>query len=668
MLFVAAFASSAAEPADEVSTADALPDDLLDLSIEELMDINISLVSRKAEPLRSAPAAVYVVTGDDLRRTGVTTIPDALRMVPGLQVAQVDANKWAISSRGFNGRFANKLLVQIDGRTVYTPLYSGVFWDVQELMLEDVDRIEVVRGPGAALWGANAVNGIINIVTKKTHDTQGGVLVVSGGMEERITACARYGGKIGRNTHYRVYAKGFDRDDFADASGGDAHDKWDGGLIGFRADSDLLDGESLTVQGHGYVVDYDEVLIAPVLTPPYSETVRSSNRASGHHLLAGWTREHDDGNKTTVRGYWDHAVRDSSVLDFTQDVLDIDLQHAFPLGTRQSVTWGLGYRYLRDDIDGTFTVSLEPGKRRDDVFSAFLQDQIAVIGDDVDFTLGTKVEHNDYTGFEVQPSARARWRAGERATVWGAVSRAVRTPSRVEHDGSISRQVLSPGTSGTGLSTAISLFGNDDYDTEELLAYEIGYRFAAKAVSIDVATFYDDYDDLRTLEAGQAYVDTASGLPYLVLPFGTANKMSGHTYGLETAVSWRPFDWWLIKGSHTWLRMFLDMDGDSTDTISESDEDGNPTHQFSLQSSMNPTSGVELDTVFRYVDDVPSLNVDSYVELDVRIGWQCTESLELSLVGRNLLDGHHPEYASEIVEYVPSEVERSVYAKATWRF
>jgi len=668
MLFVAAFASSAAEPADEVSTADALPDDLLDLSIEELMDINISLVSRKAEPLRSAPAAVYVVTGDDLRRTGVTTIPDALRMVPGLQVAQVDANKWAISSRGFNGRFANKLLVQIDGRTVYTPLYSGVFWDVQELMLEDVDRIEVVRGPGAALWGANAVNGIINIVTRKTQDTQGGVVAVSGGMEERVTASARYGGKIGRNTHYRVYAKGFNRDDSVDATGADAHDQWDGGLIGFRADSDLSDGESLTLQGHGYVVDYDETILTPVLTPPFSETVRSSNRASGHHLLAGWTREHGNGSTTTVRGYWDHTVRESSVLDFMQDVLDVDLQHEFRLGTRQAVTWGLAYRHLRDDIEGTFTVSLEPGKRRDNVYSAFLQDQIAVIRDDVELTLGTKVEHNDYTGFEVQPSARARWRAGERATVWGAASRAVRTPSRIEHDGRINRQVLSPEASGTALPTAISLFGNDDYDTEELLAYEVGYRFAAKAVSVDVATFYNDYDDLRTLEAGQAYVSIESGLPYVVLPFGTANKMSGHTYGVETAVSWRPLDWWLVKGAHTWLRVFLELESGSTDSVSESAEDGDPSHQFSLQSRMNPTSSLELDTTFRYVDEILSLNVDSYLELDVHIGWQCTERLKLSLVGRNLLDGHHPEYTSEIVDYVPSEVERSVYAKATWQF
>lgn len=666
-LSVILFSLPATASADNQPENEDGPADLLDLSIEELMNLNVSLVSRRSEPLLSAPAAVHVITGEDLRRLGVTTVPDALRTVPGLQVAQVDANKWAISSRGFNSRFANKLLVQIDGRTIYTPLYSGVFWDVQELLLEDIDRIEVVRGPGAALWGANAVNGIINIVTKDTRQTQGGLVSLLAGTEE-TSAAMRYGGQIDHDTCYRVYAKGFDRDGYVDASGTDTHDAWDGGLVGCRVDSALSGVDTFTMQAQAYTEDYQETISTATLTSPFLQRASTSNEASGYHVLAGWTRENRNGTTTTLRSYWDHTERESSVLNFTLDTLDVDLQHGFRLGSRQAVTCGLGYRFVRDDLDGTFAVSLSPARREDNVFSAFLQDEIAVVRDRIDITLGAKFEHNDYTGFEVQPGARASWKVGEQNTFWSAVSQAVRTPSRIEHNGRISRQVLAAQASSGGLPVAVSLLGNENYDSEELLAYEAGYRFAAREVSLDLAAFYNVYDNLRTLEAGSSFVESEPGPPHLVLPFRTDNRMQGYTYGLETAVSWRPIEGWLLRGAHTWLRVFLDRDAGSTDTTSESAEDVDPNHQFSLQSRINPIRSLDLDTTLRYVDEIPVFNLSSYLELDVRIGWRCTERLEISVVGRNLLDSHHAEYVSEFVEYVPSEIERSVHANATWQF
>ncbi len=657
---------SDARPGDTSQT------DLTQLSLEELMNIEVTSVAKKPQRLAAAAAAIFVITHEDIRRSGATSLPEALRMVPGLQVARIDANKWAITARGFNGRFANKLLVLIDGRSVYTPSFSGVYWEVQDTLLEDVERIEVIRGPGATLWGANAVNGIINIMTKHAQDTQGGLITAGGGTEERGFGGVRYGTTLGEDAHVRLYVKYFNRDDFVDTSGNNTDDAWHMLRGGFRLDWQVLDRHALTVQGDLYGGDASQNLTLPTLTPPFVMLIDDDIDLLGGNVLTRWQHTVAASSELTLQLYYDRTEREEkAIFRETRDTIDLDFQHRFALGQRQEIVWGLGYRYTHDHISESFFLAIDPDSRGDNLFSAFVQDEITLVPDRLRLTLGSKFEHNDHTGFEFQPNARFLWTPHARHAVWAAVSRAVRTPSRAEDDVRFNFAVLPPNTplrNPSALPAVVTVEGNRDFDSEVMLAYELGYRVRPlERLSLDIAAFFTDYDNLRTGEPGSPVFSTSPLPPHLVLPNVLQNRMHGESHGVEVAVDWRPMDWWRLHLAYTYLQLHLRIDRDSQNPTAEEAAGQSPHHQVSFRSAMSLPWDLEFDVWLRYIDELPTLDVDRYVTLDLRLAWKPVKRLELALVGQNLLEGRHLEFRQELFP-VPTAVQRSVYGKITWQF
>ena len=642
-------------------------DDLTSLSLEDLMNVNVTSVSKKPQRLIDAASAIYVITQEDIRRSGARTIPDLLRMVPGIQVARMDANKWAITSRGFNGRFANKLLVMIDGRSVYTPAFSGVIWEVKDTLFEDIDRIEVIRGPGGTLWGANAVNGVINVITKKAGDTQGGLVNTGIGTEEQGFGGVRYGGKVGEDVNYRVYLKYFNRDNTESAGSIEGHDDWRMGRGGFRVDWDKGRNDTLTFQGDYYDGTAGQRVTVPDLSiSSLFKRIDEDIDLSGGNFLFRWNRILNEESDLSLQFYYDRTERKEFVIEEIRDTFDIDFQHRFPMPLNNEVLWGIRFRFTTDDVNGSSILSVPETSREDPLFSAFVQDEITLIPDKLYFTLGSKIEHNNYTGIEVQPSARILFKPSTKHTVWGSVSRAVRTPSRLEHTIHLNQVPFAPGSLFPGSPATLGIItGDNNFDAEVLTAFEIGYRTQpTNRLSFDATAFYNVYYDLQTLENG------TPAPPDFSIPFFVRNKMNGDAYGVELAARWQALDWWNIKGSYSYMKLNLHIEGDSSDTISEDGfEDDIPNHQFSIRSMMNLPGDLELDSWIRYVDSVPSVDVDSYITLDARLGWNLTEKIELSIVGRNLLEKRHKEYGpSSIINTQVTDIERSVYASITLQY
>jgi iron complex outermembrane receptor protein len=651
-----AFAQTAnGEPAG--TSASTLGVSLTQLSLRELSQVEVTSVSRKEEALHEAASAIYVLTNEDLKRSGAVSIPEALRMVPGLNVARINANKWAISSRGFNGRFANKLLVLIDGRSVYTPIYSGVYWDAQDTLLEDVDRIEVIRGPGATVWGANAVNGVINIITRRARETQGLLITGGGGNEEQGFGALRYGGRLSEKLHYRVYARGFNRDDFVSSSGRDASDEWWYGRGGFRLDWEPTPADIVTLQGDYYYGRANDQLLLATTNAPYFGLFQESARSRGANALGRWQRQLSDRSSTLLQFYFDRADRQTLYLDAEQHTYDLDFQHQIETSDWNEIIWGLGYRLIRDDIGGTFGATYDPVRRSDQLFSTYLQDEITLVPDRLRLTLGSKFEHNDYSGFEWQPGARLAWTPGKRQTFWAAISRAVRTPSRFEHTSTAN--VVAP--AAPAVRTLVS--PNRSFDSEKLLSYEIGYRVQpVERVALDAAVFINDYEDLRSSERGLAMLGTP-----VVVPITYANKIRGETCGGELSAHVRLTDQWRVSAGYSLLRMDLRRESDSKDSAFEGMEDDSPQNQFHLRSFLDLTHGLQLDSAVYFVDALQNQGVASYLRWDVRLGWQVTQSLEAQIVVQNILDDRHAEFgASTLV--TPSEIQRSIFGSLTWRF
>ncbi len=655
-------------------------DDLTALSLEELMEIKVFSVAKKPQKLSETAAAIFVITAEDLRRSGVTSIPEALRMVPGLQVSRLNSNRWAVTSRGFNGRYSNKLLVLIDGRSVYTPLFSGVFWETRDTLLEDIDRIEVIRGPGASLWGANAVNGVINIITKTAKDTQGTLLNGGVGTEEQGFVSFRHGGKMGDKGHWRFYGKYFNRDSTVFPSGEDGFDDWDMFRAGFRADFEPSGKDTLTLSGDIHNGDVGSQFDLTSLVPPYSQTVKVDTLVSGGYLLGRWAHEVSESSDTVFQFFYDRTYRSNIVADTVEETIDLDFQHRFRLLGRHEVSWGIGYRYNRVGLD---RLTFQEGKPEDHILSGFVQGEFGLLRDQLGLVLGSKFEQNEFTGFEVQPTAKMIWEVAERNTIWTSVSRAVRTPSFAETGIRQDAGVIEPGEIfPLSPLVLVSFLGNRDFKSEELTAFEFGFRTQpVDRISLDLAGFYNIYDNLRTVEFMAPYVAEGPGLPYIVIPLQAGNKMDGETYGVELAASLSLFDWWVLKGSYTFLQMQLHLDEDSTDAegvgmapgranlTAESAEGDSPHHQVSVRSSMDLPHSLEVDLWLRYVDGLPSQAIPGYASMDVRLGWSPVEGLELSVVGQNLLDPQRTEYIPEA--YVPTsalEVQRGVYGKVTWQF
>ncbi|MDD3815534.1 MAG: TonB-dependent receptor [Desulfocapsaceae bacterium] len=654
--------------------------DLTGLSIEELMALKVTSVSKKVQNLSDSAAAIFVITNDDLRKSGVTNIPDALRMVPGINVARIDSNKWAVNSRSANSRFADKLLVMIDGRSVYTPTYSGVYWEVQDVMLEDVDRIEVIRGPGATLWGANAVNGVINIITKHAAETLGGLVSLGGGNQEQAFAGARYGASFGENSYGRFYAKGFARNDFQYLTGGDANDDWDMARGGFRIDSSLTTKDSLTLHGDIYSGNIDQQMSVPSSTwslpGGFSSFIQDDTNVSGKNLVALWEHVLSSGSKFTLQAYYDRTDRNEAFVKEKRDSFDVELQHLVQVGERNDVVWGARYRSSRDDFSNADVsiLTMDPDSRQDSLYSAFLQDEIMLARDRFWLTLGSKLEHNDYTGSEFQPSVRLRWAPQSNHKLWSSVSRAVRTPSRVEVDGTVLAMIMPYPDSFNPASpfynplnpvpVKIQMVGSDDLEAEKLTAYELGYRFLlSRDFSLDTVLFYNDYDKLRKFTA-QGTAFTATGVVQTNL---ATNSSSAASKGLELALAWQTSDWLKLDFAYSYLDSNMELDRQ----VGEE-----PSHQASLRGFINLRDDLDLNIWLRYVGSASAVYllsqngwyaIDEYATCDLRLAWRPVAKIELSLVGQNLLDGGHVEFVQETFT-LPTEVGRAVYGKLTYKF
>ncbi|MDD5458222.1 MAG: TonB-dependent receptor [Phycisphaerae bacterium] len=621
-----------------------------DMSLEELMDVPITLVSKKDDKLFTSPAAVYVITAEDIRRSGHQSIPELLRMVPGIEVARLDTNKWAITSRGFNTMFAEKLLVMIDGRSVYTPLHAGVYWDVQDVLLEDIERIEVVRGPGGTLWGANAVNGIINVITKDTKETQGGLISTGIGTDENALSAFRYGGKLSDNAYYRVYAKYFDRDGAKFSDGGHAFDESDTLRQGFRIDWDSSLRDHITLQGDCYTGHFGQRTFMPSLSPPYMPTENNVIDVSGQNVLARWTHEVSETSGMALQFYYDRTRRNLSPLFESRDTYDIDFQHYFRYGDRHNIIWGLGYHNTGDNTEGSYIMSLSPSSRNDETFSAFVQDEITLIKDRLKFIVGSKFEKNDYTGFEYQPSARLLWTPDERNTIWTSFTRAISTPSRFYADGLQHYLVINP-------FVVFSFSGSDALKSQEVKSYELGYRLKpADNLYFDITGFYNEYDHLFALENNPTVFTKIYD-----------NKMYGETYGGEISANWRANKNWRMTAGYGFLQMQLHRESSSTNTSTSTRyEHSSPHNNFRLISYLDLPNNLGLNAALYYVDNVPEYDIPSYVRLDVGLNWHVNKNIELSVVGQNLLDSGHPEFRDN--SSATAEIQRGVFGKLVYRF
>ncbi len=638
-------------------------DDYFALSLEELSNIEVTSVSKRSEKASEVAAAIHVITQDDIKRSGATSIPEALRLAPGVNVARAGTGQWAISIRGFNAQFSNKLLVLIDGRSVYTPLFSGVFWDVQDTLLEDVDRIEVVRGPGGTIWGANAVNGVINIITKNSKDTQGTLATYQHGLQEQKSA-VRYGGKIDDNTHYRAFAQQRHLQDFklADKSGSnDTFDQWRAGM---RVDMEELSHGKLSISSEIYSGTEEQDLFLPALGGTFNSFVGDKFDVAGGHILANWDYE-TNGNNYTVQTYYDLASRNTHVFENDTHTFDIDFNHSFELAAGHDFIWGLGYRLIGTMIDGTDIISYTPENRTDNLFSAFIQDKISLYKDKAFLTLGSKFEHNDYSGFEWQPSAQLSWLIDDKQTLWGSVSRAVRTPTR-PNNLTIAFAGLPSSLSPTG-SLLVTQFGNEQTDSEELIAYEVGYRAQPfEDFSFDISAFYNDYPTLVSDTQGAPFIaNNATFGTHAVLPFIVGNDSSAETFGVEISADWKATPHWLLSASYSALEM--DVIGGSTFV---SGEGLSPNHQVNLESHYTPNENWEFDTLLFYVDELnPTATtvIDNYWRLDTRLAYNFDNGVSVSLVGQNLLDDQKPEFSSFVYNR-QIEVPRTVYGKVNWKF
>jgi iron complex outermembrane receptor protein len=605
---------------------------LKELTIEQLMNLEVTSVSRRPERLAQAASAIQVITQEDIRRSGATSLPEALRLASNLQVAQVDSRQWAISARGFNSTTANKLLVLIDGRTAYTPLFSGVFWDVQHVALADVDRIEVISGTGATLWGANAVNGVINVITRDAAETPGVLLAGGGGTELRGLGTARYGGALGAAARYRVYGRGFARDAAVLAAGPDAADNWQFAQGGFRVDWDASRGDRVTVQGDLYDGRIDQASGGAITV-------------GGGNVMATWSRTMSETSQLAAQLYYDHTRRNIPAT-FAEhlDVYDVDFQHAVRLGARHEVVWGLGYRLMNDHVANSQALAFLPPHVARTWLTAFVQDEIAVLPNRVHVALGTKVEHNDYTGVELQPSGRVNWALSPSATLWAAVSRALRTPSRID------RELFAPA------DPPYTIAGGPDFRSERVLAYELGYRHQRAALALAVATFYTRYHGLRSLEQ----VNPPTPAPVVI-----SNGQDGESYGAEVTADFWATSGWRLRAGYTELRVHIWPNPGSTDASRGATESQAPERQLLLRSSVDLPGRVSLDAAVRAVGEIADPGVPGYVELNARLSWRPTPGLDLSIVGQNLLHRSHPEFGPPTTR---REVERGVYGTVAWRF
>jgi iron complex outermembrane receptor protein len=637
--------------------------DLNQLSLEELGNVEITSVSKDLESMQKTPAAAYVITQEDIQRSGATNLPEALRLAPGVEVARIDADHWSVSVRGFAGQFSKSLLVLIDGRSVYTPLFSGVYWDAQDVMLEDVDRIEVIRGPGGTIWGANAVNGVINIITKRAKDTTGLVSHFGGGNLDQGIGDLRYGQTTAKGFSYRFYSKGGLRGPEFHPDG-DNFDLWRMGQAGFRTDWEHGAKDSFTVQGDTYIGDSGESVLLATYSPLAEVAEQDKSAFSGGNLLGRWEHKMGEGSDAQIQAYIDRTNRGSIELGETRDTFDVDyIQHARTYG-RQELTWGLGARVSPDNvIQSSPSVNVLPNKHTDTIYSSFVQYELPLFQDKIEFTAGSKLEHTSFSGYDYQPSVRLLWSPTAHQSAWLSTTRAVRTPSRVDQD--VQFNILVQATPAPPIF--FEIVGDPKLKPEQLIAYEAGYRAQVnRHLYIDFATFFNTYNDLQGYGPLSLAVTTnPPPLDYvIVLPY--ANMIEGRSVGTEVTPTWDVARWWRLRGSYSLLHMELKDKPGFTDVgnLLSTYLGSSPTHVANIQSIFNLPARLEFSQTYRYSSELPEYSVHPYNTVDARLARSVGEGLSFAVAGQNLLRPNHPEFGGDPGPLVG--IKRTVFASITW--
>jgi iron complex outermembrane receptor protein len=609
-------------------------EDLQHMSISDLVNVDVSSVTKKAQALKDAPGSIYVITHDDIIRSGATSIPEMLRLAPNLFVAQTSSSGYTVTARGFSGNngdqsFTNKLLVLIDGRSVYTPLYSGVYWDMQDVPADNIDRIEVISGPGATLWGANAVNGVINIITRKASETQGAMIDIGGGgLVQQGTV--QYGGRLGGDINYRVYAKATYGEDLVTSTGAKADDHWKHPQAGFRFDWAPHDGDVVTLEGDGY-------------RGAHAQDGAPDELIAGANLVSRWTHTWQDGSALQAQAYYDHAERGTQDGGgfFRVDTYDLDVQHSFSLNRRNDIVWGGGVRDADYTINGTSTLFFVPASRQLILADLFAQDSVTITKT-VKLILGLKFEEDPYSGLAILPTVRLSWKPTDSTLIWASASEAIRTPTPFDRD------VVEK------FGGIVGLAGNTNFQPEKLDALELGGRFQPiDRASLSISTYYNEYNDIRTIEPA----------PGGFFPLSWGNGLRGDTYGVEAWGDYRLADWWRMTATINLMHEHLTFKQGASGIIGPSQAGDDPTAQASLRSSMNLGSAVTLDGALRYVSALPNPAVPAYAELNLRLGWNVTPRLQIALTGSNLLHERHLEFPAPAAYAVP----RSAFIELRWR-
>jgi iron complex outermembrane receptor protein len=659
---VAALLGSAVGPANAQS---ANSGNIANASIEDLMNMDVTSVSKKDQTLSETGAAVFVIGKEDIRRSGAANIPDLLRMVPGVEVAQINANQWAISIRGFNAVYSNKVLVLIDGRSVYGDQFSGVYWDQIDVPLENIERIEVIRGPGGTVWGANAVNGVINIITATAADTKGGLVVAGAGTAQNAAGLLQYGGDAGSNGAYRVFAKYFDDSNSPFPAGRTAPDGAHNLHGGFRVDLSVTPNDTLSMQGDFINEAAGESSVFFTANPPSRQSVTRILPDSSGDLLATWDHTLSNGSVTTLR-VSDGAIDRIQFGDRNFDnSLDVAFEHHLKIGSRHDVVWGLDYRSVIESSRPTETwgIQVDPGRRATNLFAGFVQDEIR-IAPSIFLTVGSKIEHNAYTGLEYEPGVQLVWTKSARQSVWASAARSIREPNISERD--VRNLDIATVASPYFGEAPVVVSDGPGLRAEVLDDYEIGYRTQMTSrLSLDFTGFLSYYHDLVTYEAGMPVL-SSQGI--LIIPDSTANDGKARDYGVEAFGNWQARRNWKISPGVSFLRMRVGGDPTTTDVSLLQTPGDSPREQFEIRSLLSLPRNLEWDSSLKYVTALPSQNIPGYTRFDMRLGWKVGERTEFSVSGQNLTSARHFEFVDISNLYAASEVARSVFGKLTWRF
>lgn len=647
-----------------------------DLSLEDLLKADVVTASRKSQALQGVPAAVFVISREDIERAGAASLPEALRLAPGIQVARLSADRWAVSARGFNGRFANKLLVLMDGRSIYSPLFSGVMWELEGTLMEDIERIEVIRGPGAALWGANAVNGVINIITRKARDTTDTLLTLGAGSQARGSIGLRQGWALAGG-HVRLWARSEAQRGLDDARGGSGPGGAHTTRLGFRGDWTLASGQGLTLSGSA--TDNrsgDRWAEASLASATGARLVDRLQRTRAAHVLARWSLLGGDGSETIVQSYLErHQISADTVVHQQRSTFDLDVQHRPRLDGAHDLVLGGSLRHSVDQIQANGILVISPERRRFTLTSVFINDEISLLPERLRATLGLRLEHNSFTGFEPQPQARLAWTPNRSQTLWAAASRAVRTPSRAEPDAQVDLSVM-PGQAGMPPLLLRNLPpANHRLDSETVQALEAGYRHQFDGnLSLDLALFQNRYRHVLGASLGAAGFELQP-VPHAVQTISPTNLLAGTTAGLELALDWRPQRQWRLQAGYSHLRSALAATvADPVAQGAAASRNGSaPRHQLALRASLTPAPKHDLDLALRHVgalvgDGQAAARIDAYTTLDLRWAWRAQPGLLLALSAENLLQRRHAEFVPDALPSQTLLVPRAARLKAQWQF